>query len=143
MVAISWTKEGAGRTGGKQIDNQPDHIGGSWGGPRLHPLQLLLPDCVRFSCSSPIASAACSLIASASAAAPDYVHFRACSPIVSASAAAPGLRPFQLPSRVLEGSNPSTSIRRVRGSVYLVRRSHIIITPTSHTHTHKHTVKIL
>ena len=43
--------------------------------PRLRPLQLLLPDCIRFSC---------------------------CSPITSASAAAPRLRPLPLllPNRV-------------------------------------------
>ena len=53
--------------------------------PRLHPLQLLFPDCVRFSC--------CSLIASASAAAP---RFSFCSSIASTSASAPRLRPLQL-----------------------------------------------
>ena len=47
---------------------------------------------------------------------PDCIHFSCCSPIASTSAAAPQLRPFQLPSRGLEGSNPSTSICRVRGS---------------------------
>ena len=56
--------------------------------PRLHPLQLLLPDCVRFSCCLPLASA--------SAAAPDCVRFGCCSPIASASTAAPRLRPLQL-----------------------------------------------
>ena len=69
------------------------------------------PDCVRFSCSSPTASAsaaACSPIASASAAAPRLhldllqlllpgcVHFSCCSPISSTSAAAPRLHPLQL-----------------------------------------------
>ena len=83
----------------------------------------LLPDCVHFSCSSPIASASASCCML-----PDYVRFSCCSPIASASAAAPWLHPLQLlldprlcplqlPSRVLEGSNPCTSIRRVRGSV--------------------------
>ena len=86
--------------------------------PRLRPLQLLLPDCVRFSCCSPIASASaaaprlrphqlllavcvrfscCSLIADG----PfqlllDCVCFNCCCPIASASAASPRLRPLQL-----------------------------------------------
>ena len=49
--------------------------------------QLLLPICIRFSCCSPLASA--------SAAALDCVCFN-CSPIASASAAAPRLCPLQL-----------------------------------------------
>ena len=70
--------------------------------------ELLLPDCVRFSCCSPIASIhfdCCSPFASASAAArhlclvqlllPDCVRFN-CSPIASASADVPRLRPLQL-----------------------------------------------
>ena len=69
----------------------------------IDPLQLLLPDCIRFSC--------CSLLASASAVAlrlrplqlllPDCVRFN-CSPIASTSAVAPRLRPLQLllPDRV-------------------------------------------
>ena len=48
--------------------------------PRLRPLQLLLLDCVRFSCCSPIRNC---------------VYFN-CSPIVSASTAAPRLRPLRL-----------------------------------------------
>ena len=87
--------------------------------PRLRPLQLLLaacvrfesaaapgPDCIRFNCCSPFASAssccspiapasaaaaACLPLASASAAAPDRVRFGCCSPIASASTAAPRL----------------------------------------------------
>ena len=50
--------------------------------------QLLLPDCARFSCCSPLASA--------SAASPDRVRFGCYSPIASASTAAPRLRPLQL-----------------------------------------------
>ena len=77
--------------------------------PRLHPLQLLLPDCidplqllipicVHFSCCSPIASASaaahhfCPLQLLLS----NCIRFN-CSPIASASAAAPRLRPLQLP----------------------------------------------
>ena len=76
------------------------HQSASTATPRLHPLQLLLPDCVRFSCCSPIASASAGaprLHRSASTAAPhlrplqlllpDCVHFSCCSPIASASAA--------------------------------------------------------
>ena len=48
--------------------------------PRLCPLRLLLPDCVRFSCCSPIAS----------------IHFNCCSPFASASAAAHCLRQLRL-----------------------------------------------
>ena len=48
----------------------------------IDPLQLLLPVCIHFSC--------CSLLASASAAALDCIHFN-CSPIASASAATPQL----------------------------------------------------
>ena len=54
---------------------------------RLHLLQLLVRDCIRFNCSP---------TATASAAAPDCVCFNCCSPIASASAAAPWLRPLQL-----------------------------------------------
>ena len=76
--------------------------------PDSSPSKLLLPDCVRFSCCSPIASIhfnCCSLFVSASDAArhlcllplllPDCVHFN-CSPIASASAVAPRLRPLHL-----------------------------------------------
>ena len=101
--------------------------------PRLHSLQLLLAACVSFSC--------CSLLASASAAALDCIHFN-CSPIASASAAAPQLsastaaprlRLLQLllpdcvrfnccsPPAVLEDSSPCPMflniLHRVRGSV--------------------------
>ena len=47
--------------------------------PQLHPLLLLLPDGVRFSCCSPIA-----------------LHFNCCSPIESTSAATRCLRLVQL-----------------------------------------------
>ena len=76
--------------------------------PDSSPSELLLPDCVRFSCCSPIALIrfnCCSPFASASAAArhlcllqlllPDCVRFN-CSPIASASAVAPRLRPPQV-----------------------------------------------
>ena len=55
--------------------------------PRLHPLQLLLPDCIRFSCCSSIASIRfnCS--------APACDCFSCCSLIVSASTTAPRLHP--------------------------------------------------
>ena len=78
--------------------------------PRLRLLQLLLPDCVCFSCCWPIASTHfnwCSQFVSASSAArhlcllqlllPDCVHFMInCSTIASASAVAPRLRLPQL-----------------------------------------------
>ena len=51
------------------------------------PLQLLLPDCVRFNCS---------LIASTSAALPNCVRFNCCSPIASNSADALRLHLLQL-----------------------------------------------
>ena len=68
--------------------------------------ELLLPDCVRFSCCSPIASIrfnCCSPFESASVAARHLclsfscycVHYN-CSPIAFASAVAPRLRPLQL-----------------------------------------------
>ena len=109
--------------------------------------RLLLPDCIRFSCCSSIASASaaacCLLLASASAAAPRLrplqlllatcVRFSCYSPIASASTA-PHLRPLQLllpdciPA-VLEDSSPcpcpmfSNILCRVRGSVNIeVRR---------------------
>ena len=79
--------------------------------------ELLLPDCVRSSCCSPIAlirfkllflvsvrfSCCCSPLASASAALsprfqqlPDCVRFNCCSPIASSSTAAPQLHPLRL-----------------------------------------------
>ena len=84
--------------------------------PRLRTLQLLLPDCVRFSCCSPIASIRFKLHAVPrfrplqllpTDCIPSAVarHLRSlqllfpdfnCSPIASASAAAPRLRPLQL-----------------------------------------------
>ena len=83
-------------------------VSASAAAPRLHPLQLLLPDCVRFCCCSPLASIrfnCYSPIASASAAArhlrplqllfPDCVRF-SCSRNASASTAAPGLHPLRL-----------------------------------------------
>ena len=74
---------------------------------RLLPLQLLLPDCVCFSCCSRIASIrfnCCSPVASRlqlrlcplQLLFPDCVRFSCCSPIASASAAVPRLRPLQL-----------------------------------------------
>ena len=56
--------------------------------PRLHPLQLLLPDFVLFSCSSRLHLLQLLL--------PHCIRFSCCSPIASASAAAPRLRPLQL-----------------------------------------------
>ena len=94
--------------------------------PRLHPLQLLLaacvrfesaaaprPDCIRFNCCSPFASASscCSPIVSASAA--------AC-PIASASTAAPQLHASTcMQDGCVQDSSPmfSNILRRVRGSV--------------------------
>ena len=86
--------------------------------PVLHPLQLLLAACVRFSCCSRLRPfqllpycvrfGCCSPIASASTLLPnsvrfvccspicDCVRFNCCSPIAPASSAAPRLRPLQL-----------------------------------------------
>ena len=68
---------------------------------RLRPLQLLLaacvclpPDCVRFSCCSPLASASSLRISRCSRA--QLHHFNCCSPFVSASSCAPRLGPPQL-----------------------------------------------
>ena len=63
-----------------------------------HPLQLLLPLCLRFQLLLPDCARfiCCSPLASASAAAPDCVHFSCYSPIASASTAAPRLRPLRL-----------------------------------------------
>ena len=95
--------------------------------PRLHLLQLLHSDCVRFSCCSPLASASslqllpdcicfscCTLIASTSAAARRLHPLQAfnCSPIASASATAPRLRllPLLLPDCVcFNGCSPIVS----------------------------------
>ena len=87
-----------------------------------HPLQLLLPlclrfqqllpDCARFICCSPLASASIQLllpIASTWLLLPDCVHFNCCSPITSASTAAPRLR-------LLDSTDPNI-LRGVRGSV--------------------------
>ena len=74
---------------------------------RLRPLQLLLPDCVRFSCSSPIASAStaapdcvrfscCPRLCPLQLLLPNCVRFNCCSLIASASTAAPRLRALQL-----------------------------------------------
>ena len=52
----------------------------------IDPLHLLLPVCIRFSCCSPLVSA--------SAAALNCIRFNCCSPIVSDSTAAPRLRPL-------------------------------------------------
>ena len=81
--------------------------------PHLRPLRLLLPDCIRFSCCSPIASASAAAprLHPLQRMVPDCVRFSCCSPITSASAAAPRLRPLQLlltdciPT-VLEDSSP-------------------------------------
>ena len=62
--------------------------------PDSSPSKLLLPDCVRFSCCSPIASI--HFIDPLQLLFPVCVRFRCCSPLVSASAATPRLRPFQL-----------------------------------------------
>ena len=56
--------------------------------PQLHPLHLLLPNCVPFSYHS--------LIASPSAATPNCIPFSCCSPIASPWAAAPRLHPLEL-----------------------------------------------
>ena len=55
--------------------------------PDLHPLQLLLPDCVR---CSPLASASSLQLL------PDCIRFGCCSAIAIASTAAPRLCPLQL-----------------------------------------------
>ena len=98
-------------------------------GPRLRPLQLLLPDCICFTCwrqlqlllpAGPIRDCVplnCSPIASTSAAAPrlcslqlllpDCIRFNCCSPIASASTTAPRLHPscsFQPMPNVLKHS---------------------------------------
>ena len=88
--------------------------------PRLRPLRLQLPDCVRFDCCSPIFNSS-PAIASAWAAAPrlrplqpllpDCVRSAsasiAASPIASASTAAPRLHPLVAsPVHVLEDSSP-------------------------------------
>ena len=59
--------------------------------PRLHPLQLLLPDFVLFSCSSPFASASAAApsLHPLQLLLPNCVCFSCCSPIASASAASP------------------------------------------------------
>ena len=54
--------------------------------PRLRPLQLLLATCVHFSCYSPIASASTA----------PRLHLLQCSPFASTLAAAPRLCPLQL-----------------------------------------------
>ena len=56
-------------------------------GPRLHPLQLLFPDCVRFGCWSPIASASTAgpRLRLLQLQLPDCICFDCCSPIASAS----------------------------------------------------------
>ena len=62
--------------------------------PRFCLLQLLLPDCVRFSCCSPLASASTALPRFQQL--PDCIRFGFFSPIASASTVAPWLRPLQL-----------------------------------------------
>ena len=64
---------------------------------QLCSLQLLLPDCICFSCCSPIvsASAAASRLYLLQLLLPDCVCFSCCSPIVSASAAASQLHLLQ------------------------------------------------
>ena len=56
------------------------------------------PNCVRFSCCSPIAStpAATRSLHPLQLLLPDCVHFSYCSPLASTSAVAPRLRPLQL-----------------------------------------------
>ena len=63
----------------------------------LCPLQLLLPDCVRFNCSPDcVRFGCCSPIASLQLLLPDCIRFSCCSLLTSASAAAPRLRLLQL-----------------------------------------------
>ena len=81
---------------------------------RLRPFQLV-PDCVRFGCCSPNASASTLL--------PDGVCFVCCSPIASASTAACRLRPLRLllPASCSRRFQPcplfSNILCRVQGSV--------------------------
>ena len=114
--------------------------------PRVRPLQLLLPKCVRFNCCSPSASA--------STAAPRLhplqlllatcVRFSCCSQIVSASTAAPRLRPLVAPA-VLEDSSPCPFKHSSQSSrfKYEGRASLAESSPTSRTShfrdTHTHT----
>ena len=133
----------------------------------MRPLQLLLaacvrfesaaapgPDCIRFNCCSPFASAssccspillplqlaaaACSPLASASAAAPDRVRFGCCSPI--ASSAAPRLHasvcsPSWIPPMF------SNILRGVRGSVNKLKyegRTSLLSSPAPRTSHFRH-----
>ena len=57
-------------------------VSASAAAPRLHPLQLLLPDSIHFSCCSTISS----------------ICFNCCSPFLSASAAAPDCTRFSSPN---------------------------------------------
>ena len=133
--------------------------------PDSSPSELLIPDCVRFSCCSPIALIrfnCCSPFASASAAArhlclllPDCVRFN-CSPIMCTSAAAPRLRPLRLllpdcirltlvASPVLENSSPclmfSNGSSRFSKLKYEGRAS-LVYSPATRTshfrHSHTH-----
>ena len=90
----------------------------------IDPLELLLPVCVRFTCCSRLRPFQLLLYC---------IRFGCCSPIASASTTAPRLRPIQLqlpdcvcidccsPPAVLEDSSPcpmfSNILRRVQGSV--------------------------
>ena len=74
------------------------HRSASTAAPCLGLLQLLLPECICFSCWSPFrsASAAAPQVRPLQLLLPDWVCFSCCSPIESASAAAPRLSLLQL-----------------------------------------------
>ena len=82
--------------------------------PLLRPFQLQLPDCIRFSCCSPLASASAAAprLRPLQLLLPDSVRFNCSSPIASPSTAAP---------HQLEDCSPcpmfSNILRRVQGSV--------------------------
>ena len=86
--------------------------------PRLHPLQLLLLDCICFSCCSPLHTARlCTLRLLLLI--PNCVCFNCCSPIVSASTAAPRLHASACSPHLCPGPLPmfSNILCGVRGSV--------------------------
>ena len=80
--------------------------------PRLHPFQLLLPVCIRFSCCSLLAStfSCCSRLRPFQLLLPDCIRFNCCSLIASASAAAPRQLFWKIPalSTILEHSMQSS-----------------------------------
>ena len=66
------------------------------GAPQLHPLQLLLPECIRFKLLVPdcVRFSGCSPIVPTSALLPDCIHFKLLSPIAFTSALLPDCTHF-------------------------------------------------